>query len=215
MKGNAFLTLSLFISFSTGLSGQVFFIPAEIEAANTADTVSFMSNEEKQVVLYLNLARTDGKRFYQLFIPEFLEYYNSTFGDKILPNNKYLFSLKNDLKKVKGFGLLQPFKNLYLSATFHAQDMGKMGMTGHISSDGTNCNLRIQRYNPNIGCWSENCSYGMVSAINIVCQLLIDNNISSLGHRTNILKPVQKMVGVGIAPHKVYRTNCVMDFSCD
>ncbi len=209
------MTLLLFIGFSSVMRGQVQFTPAEMGAANTAGSVSYMSEEEKKVVQYINLARMDGERFYQSYIPEFIEYYNSTFGDKILPNNKYLLSLKADLKKVKAFGLLEPFKNLNLSATFHAQDMGKMGTTGHVSSDGTSCDKRIQRFNPNIRCWSENCSYGMASAINIVCQLLIDNNVSSLGHRTNILKSVQKMVGVGIAPHKVYRTNCVMDFSCN
>ena len=215
MKQNSFLTLLLFIGFSSVIHGQVQFTPAEMGAANTAGSVSNMSDEEKKVVQYMNLARMDGERFYQSFIPEFLEYYNSTFGDKILPSNKYLVSLKVDLKKVKGLGLLQPMKNLQLSATFHAQDMGKMGTTGHVSSDGTSGDKRIQRFNPNIRCWSENCSYGMASAINIVCQLLIDNNISTLGHRTNILKSVQKKVGVAIAPHKVYRTNCVMDFSCD
>ena len=213
MKQNSFLFL--FLCFSSVLHGQVLFTPVEMGAANTAGSVSYMSDEEKKVVQYMNLARMDGDKFYQSFIPEFLEYYNSTFSDKILPNNKYLVSLKADLKKVKGYVVLQPFKNLYLSATFHAQDMGKLGMTGHNSSDGTDGGKRIKRFYPNASCWSENCSYGMGSAINIVCQLLIDDGVSSLGHRTNILKSVQKKVGVGIAPHKNYRYNCVMDFSCD
>lgn len=215
MKRKSFLCLSIFLCLSPVLRGQAFFTPSQMVAANTADSVSYMSDEEKKVIFYMNLARTDGEKFYDAYIPQFLEYYNGVFGDKILPNNKYLLSLKTDLKKIKDYGLLRPNKNLWISATFHARDMGKMGTTGHVSSDGTNGDKRIQRFNPNIRCWSENCSYGMASAINIVCQLLIDNNISTLGHRTNILKTIQKMVGVGIAPHKIYRTNCVMDFSCD
>ena len=215
MKPNPFFLLLLFIGFSSGLQGQVLFTPSELGAANTVSTVSYMSDEEKKVVQYMNLARMDGEKFYQSFIPLFLEYYNTTFSDKILPNNKYLVSLKADLKKVKGYAVLQPFKNLYLSATFHARDMGKLGTTGHDSSDGTSCDKRIRRFYPNASCWSENCSYGMGSAINIVCQLLIDNGVASLGHRTNILKPVQRLVGVSIAPHKGFRYNCVMDFSCD
>ncbi|MEI6142126.1 MAG: CAP domain-containing protein [Mariniphaga sp.] len=215
MKPYPFFCLLLFIGFSSVLHGQVLFSPAELGAANTAGSVSYMSDEEKKVVQYMNLARMDGDKFYQSFIPEFLEYYNRAFSDKIQPNNKYLLSLKADLKKVKGLVVLQPFKNLYLSATFHARDMGKLGMTGHNSSDGTSCDKRIRRFYPNASCWSENCSYGMGSAINIVCQLLIDDGISSLGHRTNILKSVQRLVGVSIAPHKGYNYNCVMDFSCD
>ncbi len=215
MKQNSFFCLSLFLCLSNVLCGQEFFTPSQMVAANTVDSVTYMSDEEKKVVLYMNLARLDGAKFYEAYIPQFLEYYNNTFGDKILPNNKYLLSLKADLKKIKGYGLLRPNKNLWISATFHAKDMGQTGKTGHNSSDGTDCNRRIRRFNPNIGCWAENCSYGMDSALNIVCQLLIDNNISTLGHRTNILKLIQKMVGVGIATHKVFRTNCVMDFGCD
>jgi hypothetical protein len=215
MNPNHFFPLLLFIGFSSVLQGQVLFTPAELGAANTAASASYMSEEEKKVVQYMNLARMDGEKFYLSFIPGFLEYYNSAFGDKILPNNNYLLSLKADLKKVKGLVVLQPFKSLYLSATFHAQDMGKLGKTGHNSSNGTDCGKRIKRFYPNVSCWSENCSYGMGSAINIVCQLLIDNGVSSLGHRTNILKSSQRLVGVSIAPHKVYNSNCVMDFSCD
>ena len=215
MKRNAFFCIFLLVGISTVLHGQQLFTPAQMAAANTADSVSYMSDEEKEVILYMNLARLDGDKFYGSYIPGFLESYNNNFGDKIMPNNKYLLSLKADLKKVKGLGLLHPNKNLWTSATYHAKDMGKMGMTGHNSSDGTSCAKRIERFNPKVGCWAENCSYGMGSAISIVCQLLIDNNVSPTGHRTNILKSIQKSVGVGIAPHKVYRSNCVMDFSCE
>lgn len=46
-------------------------------------------------------------------------------------------------------------------------------------------------------------------------QLLIDQDVPSLGHRENILGPVFNTLGVAIRPHAVHKYNCVMDFSSE
>jgi hypothetical protein len=124
----------LFIGNADGLSGQVLFTPDEIKSANTAATANYMSDDEKNVILIMNLARIDGQKFYQSYILSFVILQNSLYSTKILANNKYLLSLKSDLQKIKG---------------------------------------------------------------------------------ANILSPSQCIVGVSIAPHKIYGYNCVIDFSCN
>ncbi|MCZ6692800.1 MAG: CAP domain-containing protein, partial [Bacteroidetes bacterium] len=59
----------------------------------------------------------------------------------------------------------------------------------------------------------ENCAYGLYSPLDIVMGLLIDEGVSDLGHRKNILNPDYKVIGVAIRPHKSYGTNCVQDFA--
>lgn len=215
MKPMRFVFIISFLIVLHSSFSQTLFTSEEMRMANTADTISYLTSEEKLVIQYMNLARLDGIKFYNSFISNYVSYHNRTYFPKLQANNKYLTSLKIDLQKVKNQKMMQPYKKLCQSAMYHAKDMGMAGTTGHDSSDGTECFDRIGNYFPELSCGAENCSYGHAEALHIVCSLLIDNNVSSLGHRINILKPNNILVGVGIAPHKVYKFNCVIDFCCD
>lgn len=176
-----------------------------LAAANTGAAVSYLNDEEKKVLLLVNLARHDGPAF----IKNVLEpYILSEEPD----NNNYLKSLFTDLQKLSKLNALTPNEKLCKSAGYHARDMGKSGQTGHDSSDGTDCFVRIGRYYKG-GYMAENCSYGYADALHIVMQLLIDDGVPSKGHRYNILGSAYKQIGISIEPHKTYEYNCVMDFS--
>jgi len=43
---------------------------------------------------------------------------------------------------------------------FHNNDIGALGLTGHDSSDGTDCFDRLKRYIPNAMGMAENISFG-------------------------------------------------------
>jgi uncharacterized protein YkwD len=188
------------------------FTADEYERANTAVNVKYLSDQEKEVIRHLNLVRMDGTRYYESYIQSFVDRYNAGFTPKIEKSNKYVKSLKSDLKKIKGLSILQPDEKLAKAAAFHAEDMGKTGNTGHNSTDGTDCFQRIKRFIGTEYNIAENCAYGFGNAEDIVPQLLIDNGVTTLGHRKNILNPAMKRVGVGIDTHKVFKFNCVMDF---
>lgn len=173
----------------------------ELAKANTAQNTN-LSEQEKLVFFYCNLARLDGAKFMRTYAANYLNKQSS-----------YVQSLKRDLAQVKGRPMLCPEKNLCLSAKFHAVDMGQHNMTGHNSSDGTGCFQRIDKYYKGGGYRAENCSYGFSDALDIVMQLLIDEGVSSLGHRTNILNGKYVAMGTSIQPHGYYSYNCVMDFS--
>lgn len=171
---------------------------------NTAKDMTGLSMEEKKVYVYVNLARLDGHRFVEEYV---IPYYEGKKVDK-----GYYESLISDLEVVKNRSMLRPHKKLIEAARYHAEDMGKKGMIGHVSSDGTTMSARLERYFPNYSRIAENCSYCYAGALDIVMQLLLDRNVPSLGHRKNILQDGMEYMGVAIAGHSEYSFICVQDF---
>lgn len=166
--------------------------------ANTAKDVTYLSEEEKDLIFLTNLARLDGELFSETILDNYLK-------DK--KSNRYTRSLYRDLKKIKDLPLLQPEKELYDAAYEHAETSGKRGTTGH-QRFGKRYDPLMKEYNE-IG---ENLAYGYRSAPDILIQLLIDEGIPDLGHRKNLLNPNFNAIGVAIESHKEYRFNCVMSF---
>lgn len=195
------------IILSPELNGQVQFTPAELKMANTADTVSYMQDEEKKVIMYINLARTNGDKFYKFIVIPYVK------RQHIMPDAKNLISLKSDLQKIKNLTLIYPFKALCLSAAFHAKDIGSKGVYGHDSTDGTPFQNRIQRFFPKCLYAEETCAYGVSSAVDIVCGALVDFDVPSLGHRKSVIHPSLRIAGVSITAHKNYESCCVIDYS--
>lgn len=172
-----------------------------IKKANTAANFKYYNEEEKKVVLFMNLARSNGPLFAETFLDEYVKANH-------IEKNAYLNSLYKDLKKTKNLVLLIPEDDLTSIAQQYAKESGEAGWVGHKYFD--------RRFKPFMKnpYWSvaENCSYGYRNAIDIVISLLIDDGVKSLGHRINTLKPEFNSVGVAIRPHKNYTYNCVIDF---
>jgi len=172
-----------------------------LEKANTAKNESYLTDQEKEVLFYCNLVRLDPKLFLETYFKKYL--------DSTKENNNYTKSLIKTLKSAKSSDALYPSEKLYSSAKEHAIEFGKKGKTGHGNFDKRFMKI-IKECDCTVG---ENCDYGNDKALNIVMSLLIDDDVPDLGHRTNILDPVYKNIGVSIQPHKKYNWNCVMDFS--
>jgi len=60
---------------------------------------------------------------------------------------------------------------------------------------------------------AENCGYGVYNGKDAVNQLLIDESVSNLGHRKNILNPKYTRIGVGINFHPKYEKVIVIDYA--
>jgi uncharacterized protein YkwD len=172
-----------------------------VRMLNTASEALYMTDEEKKVVLFMNMARHNGS----LFADTFLDSYVS---EKQLDNSPELRSLFRELKKTGDLVPLTPGEDLTAVAQGHATASGQSGHVGHKDFN--------KRYGPLMGNpyghVGENCSYGFDQAIDIVLMLLIDEGVKDLGHRKNILNEGFNSVGVAIRPHKRYRVNCVTSF---
>jgi len=173
---------------------------AVIAKANTGLGTSYLSEDEKMVILYANLARENGPLFSETFLTEYIRLKN-------LRSNKYTNTLYSDLKNVRNLPMLIPERDLYDGARDHAAWAGKKGYEGHKGFK-TRFKPLMDKYNE-VG---ENIYYGEYTPIEIVIQLLIDEGISDLGHRANLLNPRFNSIGVAIKPHKDYEYNCVMGF---
>jgi uncharacterized protein YkwD len=83
----------------------------------------------------------------------------------------------------------------------------------HESSNGTKFSERLAKYFPNKSI-SENIDFGYSNSLDIVCHLLLDCGVPSLGHRFNIIDQKYKLntVGISIQPHPSYAWCTVIDF---
>ena len=205
----AFLLIAYLLVTPTTLSSNESWTEAELEKANTAKDVKYLTEEEKKTIMLVNLARMDGKRYLQTY---FQEYNNTPYDKMASASSAYMRSLKSDLDKVKNLPMLFPDEGLAKSSKYHAKDSGINGIVGHTSSNGTSFSKRLPKYVKGWNRLAENCSYGYKDAVSIVGQLLLDEDVPSLGHRKSIINVELEFIGVSIAPHIQYRVNCVMDF---
>ena len=181
---------------NTGVEG---FAEAEIAKANTAAGISSLTQMEKDIILYCNLARLDGTKFW------------AAYGDQATGSSAYVSSLVTDLKAISGLAMLEPEKSLMDAAAYHANDMSINNFFEHTSSDGTSFGDRVYGFYDG-NAIAENISAGKNTALGVVLQLLVDDGVSSLGHRKNILSSKYKAIGVKTVTHKTWRTVTVQDF---
>jgi hypothetical protein len=189
-----------YVAFLSGWSAD------ELAAANTGAGADYLDDTARRVIQLINLARMDGAKFLSIFDKELT--------DHVAPRDQeYLSSLRLDLLHLRPLHPLKPHPALTQSAAAHAEDLGKVGMIGHNSSDGTVFTDRIKNYLKDAITTGENCDYGNDDPFEIVFDLLIDTGVPSHGHRKNILDDDYTHVGVATRPHIKFGFNHVMDFA--
>ena len=193
---------------------------AEFRRANTAANAPYLTYEEKNIVLYMNLVRIDGEKFYDTFLEDYISDYNSkvrkyrNYNDlKISKNNPYYLSLLTHLRGIKNLPMFYSDEKLSTVSRNHAMDLNKNNLDTHESSNGDKFSKRISRYYPN-KTMSENIDFGYSNGLDIVCHLLLDCGVPSLGHRFTILDQKSKLniVGISIQQHPSYRWCAVIDY---
>lgn len=157
--------------------------------------------DQREVARLLNFARNDGPGFVKEVLTPFLK----KNGRK---KTSYVKSLIKTLNKTKGLAPLESDKILGQKAKEWALESGRKGIKGH-----GNIKKRLFYLISRKGAMAENCSYGKYTATDAVMSLLIDEGISSLGHRKNILNPKYRKIGIAYAKHSRYGIVVVMDFS--
>ena len=173
--------------------------------ANSASHVSYMSEEEKQSVYYINLVRINPPLFASTFLKDYLDAND-------MKKDKAIRDLIGQLESTPKMVVLRPNETLTNFARAHAKDMGESGRTGHNASSGAPFYDRIKPLTAEFSGVNENCNYGNERGIDATIDLLIDRNVPNLGHRRNILDPEMELIGVAIEPHARWRFNCVQDF---
>lgn len=214
------ISIFIFFLFNTGIALGQNWTDAEFKKANTAVNADYLTNEEKNVVLYMNLIRLDGEKFYYTFLEDYINNYNSKVRQyrnynelKISRNNSYYLSLLKHVKGVKNLPMFYPDEKLTSLSRSHAIDLNRNNLESHDSSNGDKFSKRLAKDFPN-KTMSENIDFGFSNSLDIVCHLLLDCGVPTLGHRFNLLDQKNKLntVGVSIQPHPSYSWCAVIDY---
>lgn len=187
---------------------------------NTTSGSDYLTETERQIIIEINMMRSDPAHYARMFLIPLRSYYHKKLlrfpGEIAISTNEGIRALDEcikDFQVAKPLSPLSPAKGLTLAARDHAKDQQKTGATGHIGSDRSTMESRLNRY----GKWGisvgENIDYGNGEAKRIVTSLLIDDGVPSRGHRRNLLSDSFKFVGVAVGTHRVYKHICVMDFA--
>lgn len=189
---NRLFLITIIFLFSNNIFGQQW-TSQELEAANTAKNIKGITLEEKEVFRYINLARLYPKKFASIELRKAIseEFYQET---------DYTRSLQQTLNNMKPVNALTFDQGMYQLANCFAIESGKSGSYGH------------HRVHCVDGFDAECCSYDCQTGLTITLQLLIDQDVPSLGHRKICLDDEFTKIGVSIKPHSNYNYCCVLDF---
>jgi hypothetical protein len=164
--------------------------------ANTASTVAILSPIEKEVIMYVNLARLYPKQFMN---QEIKNYNGTTWAPDLVKDSPYKKSLIKTLETMQPINALVFNKELYDNAKCLAQEQNKNGKMGH---------KREKCYD--MPCY-ECVMYGNLPANEIVVLWLIDHGIEDVGHRKNVLQKGITKLGVCEHAHKTQGRVTVLD----
>lgn len=172
--------------------------PALHKKCNTAEKLTYLQPPEKQLIQQLNMLRQQPALFARTVLVPYFNKANAAWRQ-----NWYYKSLYDTLLKLKPLPILLPDSLCWVSASCHARSSGQAGYVGHTRQTDE---CQRQKY-----FFGECCQYGYHQPLDILVNLLVDEDIPSLGHRVILLSPYKK-VGVAIAPHSAYGHNTVLDF---
>lgn len=192
----------------------------DIASLDTARNVDYLSEIEKDVILEMNKARSNPKKYAELYIAPFAKKFRSdgTYmkNGVIMQTNEGVAVVNECIKEMsakKPVEILKPEKGLSLAAQSHATSQAKTNQTGHNGTDGSTPFTRIKKYGT-FRTAGENIAYGGKDGQEIVVQLLVDDGVKNRGHRKNIFNSAFAQTGVGYAEgHKLYKTECVITYA--
>jgi uncharacterized protein YkwD len=162
----------------------------QLAAANTCDTISILQQEEKNAILYLNLAR--------MFPKDFLKY--EIYPRQSSIQTSYYNSLVKTMSAMKPVAPVRFDRVMYENALCFANEQGPTTRVGH------------NRFKCGASYLGECISYGQETGQDIALQLIIDEDVPSLGHRKMCLSPAYKKVGIKNGEHGLHGFMSVVDF---
>jgi uncharacterized protein YkwD len=172
---------------------------------------------ERAVLDEINFARTqprayaDRLRAYRkLFHGKIVYYPGNCTGLRTSEGVKAVDEAIRFLEKQTPLGPIEGSRLLARAAGDHVDEQGPRGGTGHFSKDGSNPRDRVVRRGG--GSYvAEVITYGPPSAVEVVRQLIVDDDVPGRGHRKTLFAAEMRYAGVACGPHKGYRVMCVAD----
>ena len=190
-------------------------------SSSSADTMrtatGFLSAAETEILAEINLARTQPQQ-YAAYIEEFKKYYEGM--RLMLPGSKRALSTFEGVRAVdeaiafmraaSPAPALEASEPAFSAAKDHAVDLITNAITGHIGSDGTKPNDRVDRYGRWLGGIAESIVYKVDTARNDVIGLIIDDGNATRGHRNDLFNPDYHYAGLSRSEQTANGQVCVI-----
>lgn len=162
----------------------------------------------QQVLDYINEMRQNPAAFYKKYIPDYIKEKKSRF------TSSYTHSLRKEMLAANPLPAFEASEDLEKTALLQLEYLSKFGGRKLTHEQGKiNFSERMKR--AGLHCLAENLyTADRPDALSVVIDLLIDQNVPSLGHRKNLLNPMYAFIGIVNGTPKNGRTIIVMDFGC-
>jgi hypothetical protein len=191
----------------------------KLELLDTARDLDYMTDTEKDIILTLNMVRTDPCRYAELYVRPIIGSFNgilrSRSGGFVRTSEGRTAAVelyKHLIQRVPE-PILVSSPGLHRAADELALDQSMTGKTGHSSSKSRDFDVRIR----SCGKWkkaiAETIDYVGMTGFDMVNNLLIDDGISNRAHRVIMLNPLFHFIGISVRPHNVYGYMAVMDYA--
>ena len=178
-----------------------------------------LSTLEAAVVEEINLARTDPQKYVA-----YLEEYRKYLTDNVLslPNRKKMIMIEgapavddaiNELKKMAKVKSFEVSFGLSKVARQQVADLGENVKLKHFGKDGSGLEQRLMKIGFAGDAVSENISYRVDTAREVVLNMIIDDGIKSRSHRKNVFSSTFKLLGVACGTASDKTTVCVAEFA--
>ncbi|WP_199417024.1 CAP domain-containing protein [Chitinophaga silvatica] len=171
----------------------------QLDSAATAANIAYLSQTEKDAIMYINLCRLFPKDFEHIELsqyetdPAYEASYLKMFAE-------YKKSLQQDLLKRVAVAALVFDEVLYKDAKCYSTEISKADRKPHERKDCPPSN------------YAECLSYGQSTGQDIAMQLLIDAGVTSLGHRINCLNKEYHKIGLSAGEHFEWKYCAVAEF---
>ncbi len=191
-----------------------------LQAQTTGSELSYLTAFEQQVLTELNKVRANPSQYAEKYLEPML----TAFEGKILhlpgsvplqtkEGKKALIECIREMKRTPALPLLTPSEGLSKAARILVREQAKNGRVGHMGSDGSTPQGRIEQAGQWKGKIAENIAYGDQSPFRVVTSLLIDDGVRDRSHRKNILDQELKTVGIASGEHPHYSHMIVMEMA--
>lgn len=154
--------------------------------APTPVRATYMSADELAMLDEINLMRSNPAG-YITYVEQYRRDIQSgrTFGSSL----PVIDELIDELRKTPALSILEPAPCIYEAARKHGLDQKARGYTGHDGSDGSWPWERVKSECSQMSDGNENLVGGLADVRESVILLLVDDGISSRGHRKTLLEP--------------------------
>jgi uncharacterized protein YkwD len=191
-----------------------------IKKLDTARDVTYLSSDEKDVILELNKVRYDPVKYAHENMKWIGNFYDGRLlklpGKEIIETSEGKAAFDDCIKYLEQSEpapLLYPSNGMSKACSLLVYDQSTTGKTGHRGSGNSSPVDRVKNFGTFEGDYAENIHYGDCEPIFVVISLLIDDGVKSRGHRKTILDPTFNITGVALGDHKIYGQMCANTYA--